>query len=424
MLYRTTALAGSPLLGSFLVSASVSSAADWPRFRGPNGAGIAEDKNIPVQWNEKEGMLWKVPLPGLGNSSPIIWGKQLFVQSSSEDGKERYLLCLDVGDGKILWKRMVPGSTAHTHRKNTLASSTPAADGERVYALFWDGSEIVLHAFDFAGNPVWNYPLGKFTSQHGVGSSPVVYNGKVFLNNDQDGSSDLIALDARTGKLTWKSPRPAFRTCYSSPFLLEQREKGEKPQLIVASTAGITSYDPETGAEVWKYVWTFSGKMALRTVGSPVHANGIIFATSGDGSGARHMIAVKVGEKGDVSRTNLLWENEKIYPYVPTMLTLGDHLYYVNDFGIAGCCVAATGETVWNQRLGGNVSASPVLIDGKIYTVTEEGDVHVFLAATELKVLAKNSLGEPVSASPAVANNRLFIRGRNHLFCIGKPAAE
>ena len=221
----------------------------------------------------------------------------------------------------------------------------------------------------------------------------------------------------------WETPRKAFRTCYSTPFLLEK--PGGVKELIASSTAGITGYDPQTGKEIWSWTWTH-GRMSLRTVASPVFGQGMIFANSGDGAGDRHTVAVKLGDKGDVTKTNLIWDTRQTFaPYVPCMLTSGDHLYFVNDSGLACCCNAKTGEVVWNERLaGGNVSASPILIDGKIYAVNEKGDVFVFPAAPSFKLLARNSIGEPVIATPAVADNRLFIRGKTHLYCIAKPASE
>ena len=397
------------LLACLLLTAGpFAGAADWTRFRGPNGTGVAADKNVPVQWTEQN-ILWKVVLPGGGHSSPIVHGDKVFLQSA--DAKSRMLLCLDAKDGKLLWNKSVPGGTAKTHAKSSLASSTPATDGERVYCYFWDGKDVSLSAYDFKGNPVWHRVLGEFTSQHGAGASPMVVDGKVIVNNDQDGKSELIALDAKTGKPAWQVPRPPFRACYSTPFLLE---KSGNTELIVVSTAGVTSYNPKTGGQNWHWEWKFDG-MALRTVGSAVAEGGIIFAGSGDGSGARHMVAVHDNGKG------LVWEEKKTMPYVPCMLTLGDHLYYVNDRGIAGCIAARTGKEIWSQRLPGTgVFASPIMVDGKIYACSEDGSVTVYEAAPVFKQLAKNSLPEPILASPAVANDKLYIRGKTTLYCIGK----
>jgi outer membrane protein assembly factor BamB len=408
----------SVVLAVLLLAAAAASAANWPRFRGPNGTGVADDKDVPVKWEDNT-LLWKLPLPGLGNSSPVVWGDRLFVQASPRGGKERLLVCVGTVDGKILWSRGVPGATAKTHTKNTLASSTPATDGERVYASFWDGKEIVLAAYDMNGTPLWNRNLGPFKSQHGAGASPVVYGDKVYLANDQDDTSTLHAFDAKTGKTIWDAPRPAYRACYSSPFLLEKN--GHRPELIVVSTKGITSYEPDTGAQNWNWIWKFSAKMPLRTTGSAVYKDGMLLACAGDGGGDRHMVALTLKGAGPNTEAKLAWQNKKDFPYVPTLLTRGEHVYFINDKGMAGCYHARTGKRVWFERLASSeFTSSPVMIDGKIYATSEEGDVYVFAAEPTFRVLARNPLGETVRSTPAVADNRLFIRGQNHLFCIGK----
>src|SRR6516165_2954209 len=336
--------------------------ADWPRFRGPNGTGIALDKGVPVHWSETNGILWKTPISGIGHSSPVVWGDRVFLQSSAADGSERRLFCVDALGGKILWSEAVQGKRAHINRSNSMASSTPATDGKLVYAMFWDGQEIFVYAFDFKGKMVWKQTLGGFISQHGPGTSPMVAGDKVFVANDQDGNSELFALDAVTGQVVWKAPRKAFRACYSTPFVLEK--PGQKSELIVSSTAGVTSYEPDTGKVNWTWNWTFDN-MALRTVASPIFSQGLIFVSSGDGAGDRHTVVIKAGGKGDVSKTNLVWENKKkfVFPYVPSFLACGDYLYFVNDKGFAGCVKAKSGETVWEERLGNNISASPILVN-------------------------------------------------------------
>jgi outer membrane protein assembly factor BamB len=425
---------GKRTLGLFVIVCAVAAtvqpatAENWARFRGPNGTGIALDKNIPVKWSESDGILWKAPIPGVGNSSPIIWGDRIFIQSATEDGKARLLLCLNAADGKVVWSQSLPGARAKIHANNSLASATPATDGERVYAAFWDGTAVTLYAYDFKGNELWNRNLGTFVSQHGAGASPIVHDGKVFFLNDQDkdqnGPSKLLALDAKTGNIVWTVSREPYRASYSAPFVLEK--PNGRSELIVATTTGIQGYDLKSGQENWVYHIKFTGKMPLRMVGSPVYSDGLIFAACGDGSGVRHFACIRPGDHGDVSKTNLTWETtKKSSPYVPCVLTSGEHLYFVNDQGMAECQVARTGKTVWSERLGvGSVTASPILVDGKIYTAAVDGTVFVFAAAPEFKLLARNSLGESVRASPAVANDRLYIRGLSHLFCIGKPAAK
>jgi len=395
--------------------------ANWPRFRGPNGAGVSGDKSIPVQWTAQD-VAWKTLIPGSGNSSPVIWGDRVFLQSSSADARERMLFCLDAGTGKILWTRTAPGNSAKAHRKNSLASSTPATDGERVYVVFWDGEGIAMHAYSFDGQLQWQRDLGPFKqiqpTTHGAGNSPIVFQDKVFFANEQDDEASILGLDAKTGKIVWKTPRQGFRTCYSTPFILEKNGSGA--EVIISSTAGVASLDPHSGKENWIYTWTFMNK-PLRTVGSPVYAGGLILATSGDGGGDRHAIAVKAEGKGDVTKTHLVWENTKSLPYVPTAVVHGDYVYTVADRGgVAACWKAQTGEQVWAQRLGGDVSASPIVIDGKLYVINEEGEVYVFKAAPKFEALGKTPVGEPVIATPAVAGGKLFIRGKSHLFCIAK----
>jgi outer membrane protein assembly factor BamB len=391
--------------------------ADWTRFRGPNGNGIADDKDVPVKWDDKE-ILWKTPLPGGGHSSPIVVRGKVYLQSATKS--ERLLVCLDAVSGKLLWRKSVPGGVGATHARSSLASCTPCSDGERVYCVFWDGKRVALFAYDLAGEQVWKRDLGAFTSQHGPGFSPIVHGARIFVNNDQDGSAVLQAFHARDGKPAWEVKRQAFFTCYSTPFLDSQGASGT--ELIVTSTGGISGYNPADGTEMWKLTWAHPLR-PLRTVGSSVRADGLVIATSGGGDGARDMIAVKLGGKGDVSKTHLVWEkNNAATPYVPSVLAHDGHVYGINDEGVAFCWQTRSGKEMWKARLGEMVSASPVLIDGNIFAVGEKGNVFVYPASPAgFKRLAKNRLGEQIYASPAVSNGRLYIRGAKHLFCIGKP---
>jgi outer membrane protein assembly factor BamB len=409
-------------VGGLFLGCGMASAGSWDRFRGPNGTGVAADKDVPVRWTAEDGVLWRVPVPGVGHSSPVVWGDRLFLQSAPADGKERWLLCLDADTGKTLWTRTTAGGTVRMHHKNSLASSTPAVDGEHVYAVFWDGEGISLGAYDPQGKPAWKTNLGGFKSEFGAALSPIVFDGRVFLNNDHDGSSAVLAFDARTGKELWQARRRAYSVGYATPFVLTSDGRSE---LIVASAAGVTSYDPPSGRENWHFTWPFENK-PLRTVASPVATAGLVIVNSGDGLGARHTIAVRLGGKGDVSATNLAWQstNRRTLPYVPCFLARGNYLYSMGDKGLAVCRVARTGEEVWTHDFRKPVSSSPVFIDGKVYAACEDGTVYVFAADTTFQLLARNTVGEPVSATPAVANGRLYIRGREHLFCIGKPSAK
>jgi outer membrane protein assembly factor BamB len=394
-------------------------ASDWPRFRGPNGTGVSSDTGIPVAIGEKQNLLWKVAIPGNGNSSPIVSKQRIFLQSASSDGSKRTIYCLDLANGNMLWSQSVAGSTSspQPHQKNTLASSTAVADGLRVYMPFWDGRNISIAAYDYGGTRLWTRDLGPYTSQHGAGLAPVIVNDKVIVANDQDGSSEVVALDAANGAIAWKTPRPAYRACYSTPLLLER--PGLTPDVVVTSTFGVAGYDPESGAERWKWKWE-SNERRLRTVSSPVVSEGRVFFTSGDGRGDRQTAAVNLNR--DSNAPSLAWENRKLFlPYVPCMLTYGEYLYFVNDAGMGACFVARTGEEVWLNRLeGGNITASPVMVEDRIYAFTENGTVIVLAADPTFKILASSPLDEGVMASPAVADGRLLVRGKEHLYCFGK----
>ncbi len=405
-----------PLLG-FLVEPAA--AADWARFRGPNGTGLAADKDIPVKF-EAQNILWKMPIPGVGNCSPIIWKDRLFLQTSTLDGKERMLLCLDTATGKTLWSKSIPGKKAHTHVKNTLASATPTTDGETVFIPFWDGDGVTMTAFNFQGQQLWTHNLGPWTSQHGPGHSPILFQDKVIYVNDMDGLATLFALDKKTGKTIWQVPREAYRSSYCTPFLLEW--PGAAPELIVTSTTSVDSYNPADGSNNWKWHWKFTGKMPLRAIASPIVIDGILFVQSGDGGGDRHACGIQLHGPASQAKPTTVWENRKDFPYVSCLLHHKGYAFFVNDRGFASCIQPRTGAKIWFERLGDavNITSSPVLIDGKIYVASEEGDVYVWAADAKFQLLAKNSLGERFRASPAVADNRLYLRGQHHLFCIGK----
>jgi outer membrane protein assembly factor BamB len=403
-------------------------AADWDRFRGPEGLGTAPDTGLPDSIGPKE-IVWKTPIPGRGNSSPIVSKGKIFLQTSADDNSTRSLICVDAATGKVAWSKQVKGGPPNQtiHNKNSMASSTPAADGERVYAVFWDGQRISLTAWDYSGTELWLKDLGPFKSQHGPGLSPMVVAGRVILNVDQDDLAEVQAFEPKTGDLIWKKSRPAYRASYTTPFVLPRDGKTE---VVVSSTAGVTAYDPADGSVIWNWTWVWksSGKKAgpggpLRQVGGPIYHDGLIFAISGDGGGDRHMVAIKPGTTGDVTDSALVWEKTRGTAYVPMVVASGPYLFWIADKeNKAFCAEAKTGKIMWEERLPGSkpVTASPVLVDGKVYSISEDGRVYVFEAKPKFKLLAESELKEDVFASPAVADGRLYVRGAKHLFCIGK----
>ncbi len=405
---------------------------NWDRFRGPNGTGTTDDKEVPLTFGAHENVIWKVALPGAGNSSPVVWGNHLFLQSASNDGKLRSLLCLDTADGKIRWEKSIPAEFAKVRADSSLASSTPTTDGKAVYVSFWDGQGILVSAYDFQGDLLWSKALGSFNSQHGAGASPILYQDKLILANDMDKDdfdtrvpnarpSMLIALNKRTGSLIWETPRVAERACYSAPFLLP-RPGQKNPELVVTSTTAVTGYNVETGAKLWEAKgWQeHAVKTPMRTVASPALAGDILCVCSGGDTG-RFAVGLDLRSLGETDSPQRLWENRKDFPYVPSPVARGEYFYFVNDLGFAGCYHATTGKRVWFERLtSAGFHASPLVINGKVYATSSAGDVYVFAAEPTFRLLARNELDEAVRATAAVVDGRLYIRGERHLYCIGK----
>jgi outer membrane protein assembly factor BamB len=406
---RTLALGG---LAALALSAN---AADWPQFRGPNGTGVSTEK-IAVQFTSQD-QVWKTAIPGVGHSSPIIVGKKIFLQTAAKDGSSRSIVCLDAESGKLLWNKGPTGQVGKIHKKNSLASGTPACDGERVYCTFWDGNAVSIAGFDLDGKELWNTPIGGYVSQHGPGHSPIVHKGLVILNFDQDGSAKLIAYDAKTGKEKWSAKRDPNRACYSTPVLAE---RGGKTELIVGTTMSIDGYDPGTGKLLWNYPIKWEGgTMPLRAVANPIVSGDIVLLAMGDGGGSRYMVAIKPNEKGTAAK---VWDTKKDSPYVPNLIVDGDYIYWVNDLGLAVCAEVKTGKIQWSERVIGRgaVSSSPILVNGNILVIAEDGTAVAFKATAKgLEKVGESKVGEPVMGSPAAANGRLFIRGGEHLFCFG-----
>jgi outer membrane protein assembly factor BamB len=407
------------VLRTAIVLAGVTSlaGADWARFRGPNGSGAADAKGIPEKWSVKDAA-WNVELPGPGNGSPIVSGGKVYLQASSTDFAKRWLLCYDVATGHLDWTATATGHKPPDkglHKYNSMASSTPAADGERVYCIFWDGTDFTLHAFDLAGKPVWEKDLGAYKSQHGVGSSPMVFGGRVYVNFDQDGKASFRVFDAKTGDAQTDEKRKPFRACYSTPIVRDL--PGGTSEILVCSTQGITGYPATGGAATWTWDWPFPPEKPLRTVGGPILVDDVVFLYSGDGDGSRHAVAVSVGPN-----PKLLWEKKRDTPYVPMPVVKDGYLYWIHDSGLVSCVEAKTGKETWGQeRLNMKaVFASLILTGDRITAISEEGRVVVFRANPEkFEKVMETSLGEMVYATPAVADGKMFVRTARHLICIG-----
>lgn len=389
-------------------------AADWPRFRGPNGSGIGEA--APTKWSEKENTLWKIELPGTGNGSPIVVKGKLFIQVAAKDGSSRSLVCYDAKTGKEIWTKTQTGaSNAKIHKKNSLASSTPACDGERVAICSWDGANVSLTTYTLDGKELWTKKLGAFSGEHGSGVSPIIHEGRVFVNFDVDGAAEMLAYDAKIGDKLWGQKRKAYRTCYSTPMV---REIPGGSEILDLSTAGLTAYDPATGKVNWDspFAW---GPKPLRSVSSPVAVGELIVVTTGDGAGDRYCAAIKPGKEPSV-----VWSTKaaKLAPYVPCPVANGKHLVWLTDLGVLECVNPLTGKAVWSETVfNGTVSASPVLVGDVLLIIDEKGKAIACKAdANGYKQLSVSQVGEMVYATPAVADGRVYIRGSTSLLCVGK----
>ncbi len=408
-----------------VLSAGVVFAENWPQFRGPTGQGISAETGLPLRWSSTENIAWKTAIPGESWSSPIVWGDRVFLTTATDTGVSCRVLCLDRATGDILWNKEVFEQTTAGRKegRNTYATPTPATDGNLVYTVFFDGS---FAALNFAGEIVWTNRSYPFYSQHGLGTSPILW--KDMLIQARDGSSGgdnksvgwqtpwdqayVLALEVKTGKERWKGRRGLSRISHGVPAIWTAPDG----RVEVVSEAGdvVQGFDAQTGARLWSSEVIGEGKVPSTVVG-----DGLVF-TAGGWGGKESIKAFRLGGKGDLKETSLVWEQKKGMPKVPSMLYLKPYLYAVSDAGIAACMKAATGEIVWQERIGGNFSASPVFVDGRIYFLGDDGETTVIAAGSEFKVLAKNPLGEKVQASMAISQKQIFIRTEKSLFCIDK----
>jgi len=389
-------------------------AQEWTRFRGPNGTGISDAKTIPTEWKDAD-IRWKLKLPGSGHSSPVLWGEKLFITSAVTNGGERLLICVDTKSGKIAWTEEFPAGTHRIHAQNSFASSTAACDADHVYVAYATPAESNLVALDHAGNEKWRHKYGGYVSRHGFGSSPILYGELVFLANDQDGPSTVFAVDRMSGELKWKVERkvlPEQNASYATPLIYEPA--GKPAELIVNSWAhGVTSFDPQNGKVNWE-----RAVFERRPVGSPVVAAGLILGNCGEGGGANAIAALRPPQPGGEPEVVYTLDKSSA-PYVPSLIAQGNLAYLWGDAGIITCINAADGKIVWRERLGGNYSGSPVIVDERLFCVSADGEVIVLATGEKSQVLAKNKLGELCRSTPAVANGQMFIRTEGHLFCIG-----
>ena len=410
------------ICGLALTLASSAFAQNWPRFRGPNGAGASEATTIPARWTADD-YHWRVELPGIGYSSPAVWGDRLLVTSGLEEDATQIIRCLRTSDGKLIWERRFESTTHPKHQFNCYASSTPAVDADHVYYCFATPEKYTVMALDLQDcADVWRRDLGPFVAEHGFGASPMLFESLVILADEQDGESSIVALHRMTGEPRWKTARRTEKTAYATPCIY-QPEQGPA-QLITSSWAhGISSLDPRSGRPNWE-----QSVFRYRVVGSPAIAAGLIFGCCGTGGVGRQMIAVRPGNPAAGAESEVAYEVQGSLPYVCTPVAYGDLLFAWFDRGVVTCLDAPTGEILWRERIGGEYFGSPVRAADRLYCVSREGEMVVLAASREFKELARIDLEERSNSTPAIAGGVMYLRTISHVMAIGgetgsQPAA-
>jgi outer membrane protein assembly factor BamB len=391
---------------------------NWPRFRGPLGTGISDESGLPAEWDAKS-VEWVTELPAQGHSSPITWNDSIFLTGVTESGDavERRVVRLDRKTGKVIWNELAAkGEGEQLHKMNSWATPSCATDGRFVVAFFGVGG---LHCFDFEGNKIWSRQLGDFPGAWGVGASPIILGDRVIQNCDATGKSFLLAVDIKSGKDIWRTPRREKpRGGWSTPVVIEVAGRQE---LLLNGETRIESYNPESGKPYW-FCQSFNG----RGTPSPAWGNGLAYVVNGKSG---DVYAVKPGGEGDITESRMAWHTpRKGGRDLPSPIFLDGSLFVTNMAGIATSYDGKTGEEQWQERLGGKFSSSPIAVKGRIYATAENGDVFVIRSGPKFELIAKNSVGagddETFRSSLAVSRGQLLLRSDKRLYCIGQPVGR
>lgn len=408
----------------------------WPEFRGPRGDGVSTSTGLPLHWSETNGVKWKTPIHGRAWSSPVIWNQQVWVTTATEDGQELFAVAVDRETGAIVHDRSLfqVEKPQFAHKFNTYASPTPAIEEGRVYVTFGSPGTACLDSQ--TGKVLWERRDFVCNHYRGAGSSPILDVDRLFLNFDGSDRQYVVALDKRTGKTLWETPRgidfkdlgpdgkpesegdwrKAFATCTLATF-------DGVTQLLSQGAKAMYSYDPVTGTELWRVEERTSHSAGTR----PAIGFGLVFVPTGWSQG--QVLAIRPGQKGEVidanaaippdSQLQIIWRSKRGVPKKPALLRLDELLFGIDDSGIATCWEAQTGKVVWNERVGGNYSASPVAAEGRLYVCSEEGKTTVLAADRQFAKLAENLLEDGFMASPAISGKALFLRTKSALYRIG-----
>jgi outer membrane protein assembly factor BamB len=437
---------------ALLLGTTTLTAADWPAWRGPHGTGSTDETGLPVKWSATENVAWKAPIAGLGVSTPIVTRDLVVVTSqlgsstrrsgihprlvqgadaaaageralgetrtnrgASRDDRVSFLVeAFDRADGRKRWEYRIEaaGPLPEVHDKHNMASSSPVSDGDAIYAWFATGQIVAL---DLNGKRKWERHLGKEIAPYdiiwGHSSSPAIFADTLLLLSDHTTASYLLALETRTGREKWKANRGAGKSSYSTPLVVPG---ANGPEVIVNSSERVDAHSARTGELLW-----YTGSTNRFPVPSPLFHDGVIYMSRGYRSSP--YMALRPGGRGDITKTHLIWENTTGGPYVSSLVYDNGLLYMGTDVGAITVVDARDGSRVWQQRIDGIFSASPVAADGKVYFVSETGETIVLRAGRTPEVLARNDLGERQIASPAVSNGQIFIRTDEHVFAVGRP---
>jgi outer membrane protein assembly factor BamB len=394
-----------------LAAADPARGEDWPQFRGPTGQGLSSETGLPLDWSESRNVLWKVPVAGVGWSSPVVANGRVWLTTAvaERSGTSLRALAFDAASGREIVNvevfRINRRNTSNP--KNSHASPTPIVDGDRVYVHFGaDGTA----ALTTAGEVVWRERF-PYESQHGNGGSPTLYKDLLIFSCDGSDTAFVVALDTRTGKVRWRTHRRApSDQAYSTPLVIRV---GDRDQLVSVGAFRAVAYDPDNGRELWRVRYDDG----FSNVPRPVYAHGLVYIATGFQEPS--LLAVRPDGTGDVTRNGIAWTLRRSAPHTPSPLAVGDELYIVNDLGIATCLDARTGDIHWRERIGGNHSASPVFADGRIYFLSEEGVATVIAPGREFRKLATSSLDGSTLASIAISDRSIYIRSDAALYRLG-----
>lgn len=403
---------------ALLISLTVS-ASDWPGWRGPQSTAVADDASLPVTWSPEENVLWKIDLPGRGASSPTILGERIYLTTQMETDA-LHVLALDRDSGRIVWNTEVALGRMKSHDLHNMATATVVAEGNHLWALFGTGDLVGL---DASGKILWRRNLqedhGAYDILWGMGTSPLFYDGKLFVACLHQGPSYVLAIDALTGKDVWKKERDLeakgeARDSYSSPILA----RAEGRTLIVVSGADhITAYNPDTGDQVWIRGGLQVPNPYGRTIAGPVATDGIVVTVASGFRNQGKVVAVKSDGRGDVTDSQVLWTCERYSPDCPSPVIYRDQVYFIRDDGIASCLDLRTGEPRWQERLfSENVKVSPVAGDDKVYFTSGQANTVVVEANPMLRILATNRLEQPTVSTPALSDGKIFVRAGGSLY--------